>query len=45
MLPRPSTTISFAGWPARVTTDPSRSCRRTLSPVVSSLPSGSQSIE
>src|SRR6266568_888242 len=45
MLPRPSTTISFAFCSARVTIDPSGSWRRSLSPVTSSLPSGSQSME
>src|SRR6266571_8825132 len=45
MLPRPSTTISFALCSARVTIDPSGSWRRSLSPVTSSLPSGSQSME
>src|ERR687888_1667014 len=45
MLPRPSTTISLAGCSAWVTIDPSGSWRRSLSPVTSSLPSGSQSME
>ena len=36
---------SFAGCSAWTAIDPSGSWRRTLSPVVSSLPSGSQSME
>src|SRR6266536_3391642 len=45
MLPRPSTTISLACCSARMVIDPSGSWRRSLSPVTSSRPSGSQSIE
>jgi hypothetical protein len=44
-LPCASTTISFAGCSVWTAIDPSGSWRRTLSPVVSSLPPGSQSME
>src|ERR1022692_3656798 len=45
MLPRPSTPCLFPPCPAWVTIDPSGSWRRSLFPVTSSLPSGSQSLE